>query len=51
MQASIYVADDEPMILTALVKRLSQSQHKVRACLNNSLGFGGHNGSLLLRAI
>ena len=31
MQASIYVADDEPMILTALVKRLSQSQHKVRA--------------------
>jgi len=26
-------------------------QHKVRACLNNSLGFGGHNGSLLFRAI
>jgi two-component system response regulator AtoC len=31
MQASIYVADDEPMILTALVKRLSQGQHKVRS--------------------
>jgi len=26
-------------------------QHKVRACLNNSLGFGGHNGSLLLKEI
>lgn len=26
-------------------------QHKVRACINNSLGFGGHNASLLLKAI
>ena len=26
-------------------------QQKVRVCLNNSLGFGGHNGSLLLKAI
>ncbi len=24
---------------------------KIRACLNNSLGFGGHNSSLLLKAI
>lgn len=31
MPASIYVADDEPVILNALVKRLSQSQHQVRA--------------------
>ena len=26
-------------------------QTKVRACLNNSLGFGGHNASLLLKAV
>ena len=31
MPASIYVADDEPLLLNALVKRLSQGQHKVRA--------------------
>ena len=31
MPASIYVADDEPLILNALVKRLSQSQHQVQA--------------------
>ncbi len=31
MQASIYVADDEPVLLNALVKRLSQNQHQVRA--------------------
>ena len=31
MQARIYVADDEPMILSALVKRLSQGQHQVQA--------------------
>jgi two-component system, NtrC family, response regulator AtoC len=31
MQASIYVADDEPLILNALVKRLSQGQHQVQA--------------------
>ena len=31
MPASIYVADDEPVLLNALVKRLSQSQHQVRA--------------------
>src|SRR5438132_257480 len=31
MPASIYVADDEPVLLNALVKRLSQNQHKVRA--------------------
>jgi two-component system, NtrC family, response regulator AtoC len=30
MQASIYVADDEPAVLNAIVKRLSQAQHKVR---------------------
>jgi|APFre7841882630_1041343.scaffolds.fasta_scaffold10812_2 two-component system response regulator AtoC len=30
MQASIYVADDEPALLNAIVKRLSQAQHKVR---------------------
>ena len=26
-------------------------QHKVRVCLNNSMGFGGHNASLLVKAI
>jgi 3-oxoacyl-[acyl-carrier-protein] synthase II len=26
-------------------------QVKIRACLNNSLGFGGHNASLLLKAV
>ncbi|MEI6971709.1 MAG: beta-ketoacyl-ACP synthase II [bacterium] len=26
-------------------------QHKVRVCVNNSLGFGGHNGSLVVKAI
>ncbi len=26
-------------------------EFKVRACLNNSLGFGGHNSSLLLKAL
>ena len=31
MQASIYVADDEPALLNAIVKRLSKGQHKVRA--------------------
>ncbi len=31
MQARIYVADDEPLILNALVKRLSQGQHQVQA--------------------
>src|SRR6476646_5165097 len=31
MQASIYVADDEPVLLNALVKRLTHSQHQVRA--------------------
>ena len=31
MPASIYVADDEPVLLNALVKRLSQSQHQVQA--------------------
>lgn len=31
MPASIYVADDEPVLLNALVKRLSHSQHQVRA--------------------
>lgn len=31
MPASIYVADDEPLLLNALVKRLSLGQHKVRA--------------------
>jgi two-component system response regulator AtoC len=31
MPASIYVADDEPVLLNALVKRLSQSQHQVKA--------------------
>ena len=31
MPASIYVADDEPLILNAMVKRLSQSQHQVQA--------------------
>ena len=30
MQASIYVADDEPLILNTLVKRLSQGQHQVQ---------------------
>jgi|SRR5262245_718297 len=30
MPASIYVADDEPTLLNALVKRLSQGQYKVR---------------------
>jgi CheY-like chemotaxis protein len=30
MQARIYVADDEPLILNALVKRLSQGQHQVQ---------------------
>jgi CheY-like chemotaxis protein len=30
MPAKIYIADDEPLILNALVKRLSQSQHQVR---------------------
>ena len=30
MQARIYVADDEPLILNALVKRLSQGQHHVQ---------------------
>ena len=36
MQASIYVADDEPVLLNALVKRLSQGQHKVRAFKSSS---------------
>jgi two-component system, NtrC family, response regulator AtoC len=31
MQARIYVADDEPLILNALVKRLSQGEHQVQA--------------------
>ena len=31
MPARIYVADDEPLILNALVKRLSQGQHQVQA--------------------
>jgi len=31
MSASIYVADDEPALRNALVKRLSQSQHQVQA--------------------
>ena len=31
MPASIYVADDEPALRNALVKRLSQSQHQVQA--------------------
>jgi two-component system response regulator AtoC len=31
MPASIYVADDEPVLLNALVKRLSQGQHQVKA--------------------
>jgi two-component system response regulator AtoC len=31
MPASIYVADDEPLILNAMVKRLSQSHHQVQA--------------------
>lgn len=31
MPASIYVADDEPVLLKALVKRLSRAQHQVRA--------------------
>jgi two-component system response regulator AtoC len=31
MPASIYIADDEPLILNAMVKRLSQSQHQVQA--------------------
>ena len=31
MQASIYVADDEPALLNAIVKRLSKGQHKIRA--------------------
>ena len=31
MPARIYVADDEPVLLNALVKRLSQSQHQVQA--------------------
>lgn len=31
MKARIYVADDEPLILNALVKRLSQGQHQVQA--------------------
>jgi two-component system, NtrC family, response regulator AtoC len=31
MPASIYVADDEPALRNALVKRLSQSQHHVQA--------------------
>jgi two-component system response regulator AtoC len=31
MPANIYVADDEPVLLNALVKRLSQSQHQVKA--------------------
>jgi two-component system, NtrC family, response regulator AtoC len=30
MQANIFVADDEPALLNAIVKRLSQAQHKVR---------------------
>lgn len=30
MQASIFVADDEPALLNAIVKRLPQGQHKVR---------------------
>ncbi len=31
MPASIYLADDEPALRNALVKRLSQSQHQVQA--------------------
>ena len=31
MPASIYVADDEPVLLNALVKRLSHGQHQVKA--------------------
>jgi len=31
MPASIYVADDEPALRNALVKRLSQNQHQVQA--------------------
>jgi len=31
MQASIYVADDEPALLNAIVKRLSKGPHKIRA--------------------
>lgn len=31
MHARIYVADDEPLTLNALVKRLSQGQHQVQA--------------------
>ncbi|NOT21433.1 MAG: response regulator [Nitrospiraceae bacterium] len=31
MPASIYVADDEPVLLNALVKRLSQGQHQVQS--------------------
>ena len=42
MQASIYVADDEPALLNAIVKRLSQAQHKV-------LGF--KSGDDLLAAV
>ena len=30
MPASIYVADDEPALLNAIVKRLTQAQHKVQ---------------------
>jgi len=30
MQASIYVADDEPALLNAIVKRLSKGSNKVR---------------------
>jgi 3-oxoacyl-(acyl-carrier-protein) synthase len=26
-------------------------EFKIRACLNNSLGFGGHNASLLLKRV
>jgi two-component system, NtrC family, response regulator AtoC len=31
VQARIYVADDEPLVLNALVKRLSQGLHQVQA--------------------
>jgi two-component system, NtrC family, response regulator AtoC len=31
MQASIYVADDEPALLNAIVKQLSKGPHKVHA--------------------
>lgn len=31
MPANIYVADDEPVLLNAMVKRLTHGQHQVRA--------------------